>query len=204
MFETIPAPSPAGEAPFTTDRVPRPRLDEPTGSGGVPNREGVASSGDAELAREARLASFLRAWWADERPDWTGAEWWDAPLRDEVRGLLWLQAGPVLVSALAEIPVGGACPDPHTGESPPGWPAPGHAPGWPCACKVVLAAAWEACAAWVAAGSATALVEAAGPTEVTFAPPLPAPQISDPAREELALGPAYVASIDGQQDRCSA
>ncbi len=129
----------------------------------------------------------MRAWWVDERPDWVGADWWDAPVRDEVRGLLWLPAGPLLATSLAEISTAGPCPEPHLGEATPGWPTPGHAEGWPCACQVVLAAAWEACAAWVAARSANALVHAAGAAEVVFAPPAPAPRIGDPAREELAV-----------------
>ncbi len=139
------------------------------------------------MPRDPRFEQVLRAWWCDERPEWTGADWWDAPMRDEVRLLLLLPAGPALAAELAELPAGGTCPHPHQGEAPPGWPAPGRAPGSPCACMVVLAAAWEACAAWVAAGCATALVQAAGPTEVEFAPPAPSPRISDPAREELAV-----------------
>jgi hypothetical protein len=39
----------------------------------------------------------------------------------------------------------------------------------------------------VAASSAAALVEAAGPDEVAFCPPAPAPRVTEPAREELAL-----------------
>ncbi len=143
--------------------------------------------GADETAREARWARLMRAWWVDERPDWVGADWWDAPMRDEVRGLLWLGAGPVLAGALDAITTPDSCPEPHLGEATPGWPTPGHATGWPCACQVVLAAAWEACAAWVAARSAAAVVQAAGPAEVAFAPPAPAPRINDPAREELAV-----------------
>jgi hypothetical protein len=136
---------------------------------------------------DERFERLLRAWWLDERPDWTGPDWWDVHLRDDVRELLWLPAGPGLAAALAEASAPGPCPERHAGEAAPGWPTPGHAPGWPCACQVVVAAAWEACAAWVAAGAARALVVAAGPDEVVFSPPGPSPRVHEPAQEELAL-----------------
>ncbi len=130
----------------------------------------------------------MRCWWLDERPAWTERDWWDAPLRDQVRALLWLPAGPLLATALGSVQSRGQCPSPHAGEALPGLPVPGHLSGWPCACKVVVAAAWEACAAWAAAGSATALVDAAGPEPLVL--DLRAEtgqQLTDPAREELAL-----------------
>lgn len=68
----------------------------------------------------------------------------------------------------------------------PRWPTPGHAPGWPCACQVVTAAAWDACASWVATRCAVSLVEAAGREEVSFDVAGERQQIQDPAREELA------------------
>ena len=147
----------------------------------------MANASDDRAVLEARFERLLRAWWLDARPDWTGSDWWDAPLRDEVRGLLWLPPGPELAAALVEASSPGPCSQSHAGEAPPGWPSPGHAPGWPCACQVVVAAAWEACAAWVAAGSAAALVTAAGADEVVFCPPPPSPRVSEPAQEELAL-----------------
>ena len=52
---------------------------------------------------------------------------------------------------------------------------------------VVLTAAWEACAAWAAAGSAVALVHAAGPSPVVLDLAASGQQVTDPAREELAL-----------------
>lgn len=140
----------------------------------------------ADAAREERLARLLRAWWMDERPAWTEQDWWDAPVRPEVGRLLWLPAGPLLAEAVAAVPRGASCPDPHLADSPPGGRSPGHAPGWPCACQVVLAAAWEACAAWCAAGASLALVDAMGPEPVTFDAPMSG-QVIDPAREELAL-----------------
>jgi hypothetical protein len=138
-------------------------------------------------AREARLAALLRSWWRDERPAWTEESWWDTTLRDDVRRLLWLSPGPPLAAALAEVSQGGPCPVPHDGEGTlPGWPTPGRAPGWPCACQIVIAAAWEACATWVAGRSAAALVTAAGPETVEFDLGEGLPRIEDPAREELA------------------
>ena len=68
----------------------------------------------------------------------------------------------------------------------PGWPTPGHAPGWPCACQVVTAAAWDACASWVAARCAVSLVEAAGTEPVYFDVAGDHQKIHDPARGELA------------------
>jgi hypothetical protein len=159
---------------------------------GGDHRAGAAgealSFGSAEVAdeRETRLAALLRAWWQDERPAWTEIDWWDAPVRNEVRSLLWLRAGPRLAAALAAIDHSARCPEPHTGESPPGRPEPGHATGWPCACMVVLAAAWEACAAWAAAGAAVALVDAVGPEPAVIDVPATRQQVTDPAREELA------------------
>ncbi len=138
-------------------------------------------------SREARLASLVRTWWRDERPAWTEESWWDTTLHDDVRRLLWLSPGPLLAAALAEASPGDPCPVPHTGEGMvPGWPTPGHAPGWPCACQVVTAAAWEACASWVAARSAGALVAAAGSEAVEFDVGQGLRRIQDPAREELA------------------
>lgn len=139
-----------------------------------------------DAAREERLTRLLRAWWLDERPAWTEQDWWDSPVRPEVRTLLWLPAGPRLADAVAAVPRGGSCPDPHLADSPPGARSLGHTPGWPCACQVVLAAAWEACAAWCAAGAAVALVDAVGPEPISFDAPLSG-QVIDPAREELAL-----------------
>lgn len=147
----------------------------------------VAHGSDDPAVLGARFEQLLQAWWLDGRPDWTGPDWWDTPLRDEVRGLLWLAPGPDLAAALVQVSNPGPCSLSHAGEAPPGWPSPGHAPGWPCACQVVVAAAWEACAAWAAAGSAAALVAAAGADEVAFLPPAPSPRVTEPAQEELAL-----------------
>jgi hypothetical protein len=144
-----------------------------------------AASPDPE--HEARLAAVLGLWWREERPAWTEASWWEATLHEDARRLLWLAPGPDLVAALADRALGGPCPVPHRDDRMgPGWPTPGHSPGWPCACQVVTAAAWEACAAWMAARSAAALVAAAGPDPVAFDVGDGRQRIHDPAREELA------------------
>lgn len=141
-----------------------------------------------ESAREARLAHLLRSWWQEERPPWTERSWWEATLREDVRRVLWLPAGPLLVIALSEMPRGDpACPEPHVEDRMSAdWPTPGHAAGWPCACQVVTAAAWEACAAWLAARAAEALVAAAGSVPVSFDVGDRGLKVQDPAREELA------------------
>jgi hypothetical protein len=137
--------------------------------------------------REARLAGLLHAWWRDERPAWTEESWWEATLHEPVRRLLWLAPGPHLVDALTDLPPGSPCPVDHSCDRMlPDWPTPGHAPGWPCACQVVTAAAWDACSSWLATRSAAALVSAAGPEPVSFVIAGDRQQIHDPAREELA------------------
>lgn len=145
----------------------------------------VAEPPDA--AHEARLAALLHAWWREERPAWTEESWWAATLHDDVRRLLWLAPGPHLATALADVTLGGPCSVPHLDDRMgPGWPTPGHQDGWPCACQVVTAAAWEACASWVAARCAAALATAAGSHPVEFDVGDGRQRIHDPAREELA------------------
>ena len=141
---------------------------------------------EAHAAREARFSALMRAWWLDERPGWTEPDWWDVSMRDDVRGLLWLPAGPQLAQSLDVIGRVALCSGPHPDEPGVPTPTPGRRPGWPCACMVVLAAAWEACGAWAAAGAACALVDCAGPQEVVFSVPEIGLRVSDPAREELA------------------
>ncbi len=154
----------------------------PTG-GGPPHE----AESDLDPAREARLEALLRAWWCDERPAWTEESWWDATLHDDVRRLLWMAPGPRLATVLSDLPLGQPCSLPHTDDRMlPGFPVPGHAPGWPCACQVVTAAAWEACAAWLSTRSAAALVAAAGAEPVEFDIGEGRQRIHDPAREELA------------------
>ncbi len=108
-------------------------------------------------------------------------------MREEARALLWLPAGPALAAALAGLGRSSRCPHPHGADRfVADLPAPGQAEGWPCACQVVTAAAWEACAAWVAAGAACAVVDAAGHQPVQFEVSAGGQHLHDPAREELA------------------
>jgi hypothetical protein len=107
-------------------------------------------------------------------------------MSEEVRALLWRPPGPGLVAALADLPQG-ACALAHAGEEMPGHPPAGAGTGTPCACQVVVAAAWEAVAAWVGGRSARSLVAAAGPSAVLVRRGGPFPDVMDPAREELAL-----------------
>ena len=152
---------------------------------------------------EERIESLLGQWWRQTRPAWTELPWWDAPLREEVRGLLWLQPGPDLVSTLGALGPDEHCPKSHAGEAMlPGWPTPGHTPGWPCACQVVTAAAWQACASWLAARTAHALTAAAGSDPVEFTLAEGHQQIHDPAREELAA--ALRTSIPAMGNRIAA
>lgn len=155
----------------------------------------------AALARgqsvgDSALAELLRRWWLAVRPGWVDPGWYDAPLRPAVRALVGLPLGLELLSALADLGVG-PCPGDHVGEGAPGQPRPGRATGFPCACQVVIAGAWEAMASWTAARSAEALVAAVGSTPIVIAPAGAAPGITDPAREELApalrLSPTSVA-----------
>ena len=96
-----------------------------------------------------------------------------------------LAPGPDLVAGVARITTG-PCSAPHTGEAAPGDPRLGSAPGWPCACQLVVAAAWEACASWIAARAAVATVEVAGQELIELRTPT-GQSIVDPAREELAV-----------------
>jgi hypothetical protein len=181
--------------PSAAGRIPAPREDGAQGHRSDPPdaRERPTDDPPHERAdpnpdaRDQRLARLIEAWWREERPAWTEADWWEATLRDEIRRLLWLAPGPDLVAALAALPTGEPCPLPHTDDRMlPHWPVPGHAPGWPCACQVVVAAAWDACASWLATCAARALVDAAGPHVVEFDVAGGMQQIADPAREELA------------------
>ena len=158
---------------------------------------------DPDPTREARLQALLRAWWREERPAWTEDSWWDSTLHEDVRRLLWMSPGPQLAAALAALNADGPCPMPHADDRMlPGWPTPGHAPGWPCACQIVAASAWEACASWLAGRSAVALVTAAGREEVEFDVGDGRQRIHDPAREELAH--ALRTSIPAMGNRISA
>lgn len=123
---------------------------------------------------------LLEAWWRERRPGWVDPSWWSLPMRADLLDLLRLHTGPELIAQLERLG-GGACPGEHE-------PEPYRdSSGYPCACKVVLAAAWEAAASWSAVRSAGALVDAAGPQPVVVEAVDRQPGIIDPAREELAV-----------------
>lgn len=145
------------------------------------------------------LAGLTQAIWRSQRPAWTDGSWWEAIMRDEVRALLWLPAGPELAAALAALPRSPICPLPHVEDRMLSLPTPGQALGWPCACQVVVAAAWESCAAWVAANSARALVEAAGRVPVHIDVAGGTHQLHDPARDELAPALRWTVSSAGNR-----
>ncbi len=145
---------------------------------------GAATRGTASAVEE-HLRSGLRRWWRESRPEWVSDDWYDAPVRPEARALMTLEPGPALVSAVHAVATG-SCPAPHHGEALPGTPAPGQVAGSPCACQLVVAAAWEACASWIAARAARSTVDVAGPNLVEHRTPT-GQTIVDPAREELAL-----------------
>ncbi|MDZ7577223.1 MAG: hypothetical protein U0904_03505, partial [Candidatus Nanopelagicales bacterium] len=156
----------------------------------------AAPVSDASSPADVAAARDLRSWWLGNRPGWVDAGWFDAPIRPAVLDLLTLPAGPALAEALTALGWG-PCPADHSGEQMPGDPPLGL-PGSPCACQVVLLAAWEAVASWVSAQQAHGLVTAAGPEPVIVPPVGAAPEITDPAREEIAaalhLSPASAAN----------
>lgn len=120
------------------------------------------------------------------RPPWTEGAWSEAPLRDEVRRLLSIPAGAQLAQALAQLPRGRSCAWDHARERIGPLPVPGSGSGVPCACQVVVAAAWEACSAWAAAGAADALVDAVGDHELQVPVGGGCQVLHDPGRDELA------------------
>ncbi len=154
-------------------------------------RHGFSSTrlGPVDEPRASRIEKSayaqLRAWWRELRPGWVSDDWFDAPVRPEVRALMTLAPGPDLVAGVARIATG-PCSAPHSGEAAPGDPRLGSAPGWPCACQLVVAAAWEACASWIAARAAVATVEVAGQELIELRTPT-GQTIVDPTREELAV-----------------
>lgn len=147
----------------------------------------VQNAGDllAHSALEEVAFAWWRDWWGANRPGWVSHDWFDAPVRAEVRALMSLPPGAALLASLAGLP-DGPCPDPHLGEVAPDAPAPGSRAGWPCACQLVVAAAWDACASWVAAQGARSVVAIAGPALIEHRVPT-GQTIVDPAREELAV-----------------
>ncbi len=138
---------------------------------------------------DAAFMPASRDEWLRTRPRWTGAGWFDAPLRPDVRNLLMRPLGPSLTQALALLPVDGPCPD-HAAVSSIDALSAGR-PGAPCACLIVVAAAWAAVTSWTEARGTRAIVAATGQgvVEIPIDPYYPRRgSMVDPAIEELAPG----------------
>ncbi len=138
--------------------------------------------------------SFPDIAWERFRPEWTQGGWWEAELRAEVRALLFEAAGPRLQQRLVDLAAGDAA----AGYPPGECPHPHYAPsvgervgvvGAPCACQVVVVAAWAAVASWTAARADQAVVEVTGAEPVEQAlvgDRVDLGVVIDPAVEELA------------------
>ncbi len=150
------------------------------------SRQSADRPAEPTSSLEPHVVELLARWWRETRPAWVAVEWYDAALRQEVRALMQLPPGAELVAALGALDVADRCTVAHRGEELPGDPVPGSAPGWPCPCQLVIAAAWEACTGWLAAQAARSLVAIAGPEPVELRTPT-RQTIVDPAREEVAL-----------------
>ena len=76
---------------------------------------------------------------------------------------------------------------PVLGRGGRGFPVPGSVAGFPCCCQLLLAAAWEAQAAWTGVQAGRALLSAAGADPVAATPGGFAPaRVLDRARDELS------------------
>ncbi len=137
---------------------------------------------------------FASVVWRATRPGWTQAGWWDADLRPEVRELVWLPLGLELQQRLVAIAAAdraggyprGECPHPHAA---PSVEERVGVPGRPCACQVVMVAAWTAVASFVALQADQEVVAVAGkdPVEELLVAGRPElGSLTDPAVEELA------------------
>ena len=144
---------------------------------------------------DSRVSSQLAGGvWKWSRPGWVQAGWWDAELRPAVRELLWLPVGRDLLDRLTALAATdatsgyprGECPHPH---GVPSLEERVGEPGHPCACQIVVIAAWAAVASWVTAVADRAVVDAAGgkPVDELLVPTRPdLGVVTDPAVEDLA------------------
>ena len=145
---------------------------------------------------------------------WVEPEWFSQVISAAVREVMALEPGLELMAALMALPQG-ACPADHSAEADVAsgevlrWlaadgpvetiaaagtlsdgtrvrmPAPGSVPGLPCACQLVIAAGWAACAAWVGNRVADAVIDVAGPGPLLLHSDVH-PDRMDPASDELA------------------
>jgi len=152
-------------------------------------------AGSVELASAVELVAGerFRVMWAAQMPGWVDPGWYDAPIRAEVRLLLTMELGPQLLHALTKLPTG-RCPDDHSDLGFADLPLPGSAPGWACACQVVVHTAWEAMVSWTQTQVSATVVDIAGqqPVRAPMFGPLAGSDetqfVTDPVCEELALG----------------
>lgn len=153
---------------------------------GHPGTHGLCDGGAItqawhEVARRAWLLSI---------PGWVDPGWFTAPIRPEVRALLDLRPGPELLTALAGLGRTLDCPADHSGELAP-WEQPDGLPnlgraGSPCACRLVMVAAWSAMTAWVEVQHTRHVVAAARQEPVRPRPVDGRPVVVDPAVDEIA------------------
>lgn len=125
-------------------------------------------------------AGWLERLWRQRRPGWVDPSWWRLPVREDLVPALRLPPGPALAQALCELGEG-PCPAEHEREPVL------EAAGYPCSCRLVVAAAWEAVCNWSGVLAATALAAAVGGEPVVIRGSGQRPAIVDPAREDLAV-----------------
>lgn len=145
---------------------------------------------------------------------WVEPGWVDAVRHEQVRALMHMPPGIDLMSRLQQLSLS-RCPCDHSAEAilvsgqirrrntasddvelvadvteadsgeAMGVLTPGTVSGLPCACQLVLAAAWSACVSWVQhhAGSAVVMVAGTGPLDYDTGY---GATVTDPVREELA------------------
>ncbi|MFN8126819.1 MAG: HNH endonuclease signature motif containing protein [Candidatus Nanopelagicales bacterium] len=160
-------------------------------------RAGGIRAGGVVSEAEAVLWGALRGVWLESRPGWTQPGWWDAELLPEVRALLWIAKGPDLVAAVQTAPAvdGSRCAHPHPGTAHPGsgqmlFGEPVGVPGTPCACQIVVIAAWAAVAAWAGEAADAAVLQGLGGTRrrVWWDPDRPEfGSVTDPGVETVAV-----------------
>lgn len=145
--------------------------------------------------------------WSFGAADWCEPGWLGVSVRPAVRRLLSLPPGPELLAGLQE-----AAADPLAAAGGCGWlhppidhpvrldvAVPVGVSGAPCACQVIVSAAWQAFASWSTERADASLVAAAGPVPRVFAGTDPRAGIVDPCVEELA--PAWRSSPRGLRTR---
>ena len=119
------------------------------------------------MPKGAAERAFAQSVWRAARPAWTQDGWWGADLRPEVRALMLMRVGPDLQRHLTYLAAADRAGGHQRGECPVTHPAASAierlgTPGSPCACQVVIVAAWAAVASWVSAQADEAVLAAAG------------------------------------------